>query len=610
MQINEPPGLGWYIRPPNELLEDAKLNLDSFKTELSTTKKKEPVEDLRVEFGRIKEKIAPEVRDYPEVKMSVNVLEGAIREIEVQKNVFWENYAGALKLIGNPDWSPNTINNHLNLAKNNARTEQEEKNYKELEEKCRERQKEIDEPYDEKIREFWKQLEVSQSDPDQYSAQALDRLTNLNKDFKALQPSTGISPDARSRGDFFEKTLEKEINMRGMMLELFSSVPDWAAYQSVLRRLASLFHDRTVGVDAAKILMEMDDVRTVAVSLQDFATSYAKSIGNPRTLYQESASLTKNYDVIFTRFSRTLNNFLPSHDIFVTLSQISPYTPGAFISVRPHLENMTKCKLYPCIEGSTNRWYYLTEQPPNPTTQSTSDGSYYYATTFSGDEIQPCDMDLNQLRRAIKPNRTPHAFATETQESIDNIKDNAETVVYDIMRSLSREDSKPDIDPIIQCIVMEALIKDMSKIDPFFAENFKELLEIVDKNGIGQSTSWIDVESADTFRKKAQIAVEEFIPKIEPAITKTGQDRVDFMTKAAKFHPRFEWVGVLIKTGGTWDCVMKPDFTNNESGDLYILSRSNQTVEPVKIGQFSSGKIELHDTKLSLQCAPVFLVQQ
>jgi len=597
--------LGWDSGDKKIQREDAIAKLKEFEDKLETSK--EPVENLSSTLKNLSDKLRSLSAYSLDVSKRVDDMERIIDNYKKDAIRFTECCDKADDSMINRE-SPSTVKIYVDEAKILARTQTEEKDFADLNRKFGNYQRDFDKPYLEKIHEYQKRLNDSENDTDQYSSQALERLEKVCEEFRTIPRRTGYSQETINRANSLAQSFNKEIQLRRTMQELFSAVPDWAAYQSVLQRLALDFS--APGADATKVLEEMEDVRAVAVILQDFASSYTKAVMNFNTLQQVSVSLKKKHDNVSTRFSGVSISILPPNDIFETLSKISPYTQGTFTSVRPHLENMARRELFPVIERGTNKWYYLTTDP----TEAHPGSSYYYVTKPSGDEI-PCPIAENQFRSRVKiPNITPYDFARETQKRIDGITNNGETVVNEILNSLfEQKGTEPGIDQIIQCKIMDALIHDMSNIDPFFASNFAELREDINRSNIDPPTNWMDADSTDTDtvqqRNKAQSAVTKFFPKIQPAIAKTRQDRAEFMNKAAQFHPRFEWAGVLTKTGGKWDCVMKPGSINTESDDLYILRRSNQTVVPVKIGQISSGEIKLQDNKLLLQCAPVFFVQ-
>jgi len=355
----------------------------------------------------------------------------------------------------------------------------------------------------------------------------------------------------------------------------------------------------------------MDSVKEIALLIQDYAVSYTKATVDFTTLQQSSATLKKKYDGVSMRLSGTSSDIFQQGDILETLSKIIQYRPQTFSNVERQLEELSQDEFFPLIEGGTNPWYYLTARP-------TKAGSYSYVTRPFGDVKKTYTVSTSQFDKAVIPNITPYAFARESQRRIDEIDNNADTVTGDIMRRLLiSEDSEPGLDPIIQCKVMDSLIQDMSGIDPFFASNFAEQRNIIKKSGIDSFTTWMTVDpKTDRDRAGAKNAIDRCRQNIQQAINKTRLERNAFIEHCTQFHPRFEWVGVLVKSDGKWYCVAKPGTVNLESEDLYILRRkTNQTEEPAKIGPVktvpvSTNKYELRGNGSSLlQYAPVFLVQ-
>ena len=509
------------------------------------------------------------------------------------------------------------IKNYLNQAENfSARTDQEKNNYRIAKGKFNTIYNGlIEEEFGKPLSKFESQFNEIKGNTNLSPQEALVRLNgitggldNMDKRIKNLFPRSEDSPEqVQNRLNSIVISIDLYKAYLETMKSLLSSVSDWTVYRSTLERLATEFPDyhsggTNIASDANVVLNELNDVQNTVVLLQDFATSYTKAAKDFRTLQQESASLKKKYDDASTRFSGTSNDIFQPGDILEILSKMIPYSPGAFETVELLLRELSQDEVFPFVDD--NWWYYLTEQP-------TAAGSYSYVEIAFGDKKNH-QITASQFNRAKIPVITPYAYAKDTQQRIDAIDGDVETIVDTILSRL--EDSELDIDPIIQWQMMDSLISDMSRIDPFFASNFKELHRmIIEERGINQLTKWMTVNQMTASRRgAAKTAMERCRQLIQPAIAKTRQERAEFMKETAQFHPRFEWVGVLIKTGEKWDCDVKPGSTNVKLGDLYVLRQKlGQTIEPVKIGQVSSGRVELHDNDpLFLQCAPVFLVQQ
>jgi hypothetical protein len=166
------------------------------------------------------------------------------------------------------------------------------------------------------------------------------------------------------------------------------------------------------------------------------------------------------------------------------------------------------------------------------------------------------------------------------------------------------------IDPILKCVFLDSFISDLSKIDPIFASNFKRYHEIVQKSGVDMFTNWMDVNSKNTIpqRNLAQAALER-LPDIKGLTEKTRKEQSQLKNSIGKVHPQFEWIGILSRKDGTWNCLTK-SMLNIGIGDIYILrQKADHTISPVKIGNVSNGEIKINTTTSCLQCIPVFFKQ-
>ena len=602
------------------LIERGKIaiaELTNFKTELSTSK--EPVKDLQARLdikGKSVTNISLKNRDRSVVNNILEEIKILIDNMVRNEKEFRQYHDQAKDAISPPEPDLSLTTKFLvEQAKKRFRTQEEKTTFEKLQSEYRLL---LDGEFDNILSGISTDHNAVNTNPNLSPRNKIERFKQLEESCKNLlnkydDASEQRKNQCRNRMNAITRDrmdIEGGESLIITMDELFSAVPDWAAYQSVLQRLADftgndMLPNHSIATDAGDMLNEIGAVKETAESLRDFAVSYTKVAGDFRTLQQASASLKKKNDVISTRLSGTLNDIFQQGDIFETLSKMIPYSPGTFTAVERRLGELSQAEHFPWIGDNTSRWYYLTERP-------TKAGKYNYVTEpFGGNET---DYSINsaQFSRANVPSPTPYAFARETQKRIDEITDNVETVVDATVRRLIREDSEPGIDPIIQCQMMDSLIQDMSRIDPFFAKNFEEPHRIIQRSGVDSLTTWMTVDTrTDRQRANASNAIDSCRQNIHQAVDNTLQDREEFIEKVMQFQPRFEWVGLLTKNDGKWNCAVKPGTISVESGDLYILrQKANQTVEPVRIGQVSSRKVELRSNEpLFLQCAPVFLVQ-
>ncbi|MDR2440910.1 MAG: hypothetical protein LBE12_16230 [Planctomycetaceae bacterium] len=202
-------------------------------------------------------------------------------------------------------------------------------------------------------------------------------------------------------------------------------------------------------------------------------------------------------------------------------------------------------------------------------------------------------------------NRVQEILAT--LKKIDAIHNNAAEVVCELLEKML---SASGIDPILKCIFLDSFISDLSKIDPIFASNFKRYHEIVQKSGVDMFTNWMDVTSKNTIpqRNLAKAALDR-LPDIKEITAKTLKEQSQLKNSIGNIYPQFEWIGILSRKDGTWNCQTKSTL-NNATGDIYILRQKvDNTISPIKIGSVSNGKTQINTTISCLQCIPIFFKQ-
>ena len=608
--------LGWYWYEKDKRGKQEIAATEQFERE--TSKSNDPVKDLREKCDRRDKAIlAADIfqKDRNQCREIMNRVKLLIDVFADREEEFQTSLAEAKRLLDDPE-QPSalaTAQEHLDQAKEYARTKAENEEHENGQVLLVKLQKEFDARFRKEQLELRNEYNTIHNNPDLFSTEALERLVEIDNEFKKLQSeySGKISPPVTSIGNQFAGDIKEELEFRSTMQSLRF---DWTEYPSALQKLVTKFPDRPVVkvTGAADVWNGMGEIREVAESLREFATFYTKAVDSG-TFQQEFVSLKKKYDKAFSRISGTSNEIFMSDDVRKTFSKMNTYISGDFATVENYLEILSHDEYFPWIEESSqnNKWYYLTTLPDRP-------GDYDFVKTFGDEEIpenQFVTIEQRQLRSTQIPQTTPDRFAKAALEKIRGINGNAVTTVKEIMDDLfERKGDDQGIDPIIQCIVMDLLISDMSKIDPFFEENFAELKQIIQEPNINQyNTNWMDIgETTVDNRATARNAISNCSKKIPLAFDNTRRDRTEFRDRCMQFHPQFEWLGILIKNDKKWECVAKQGVINSKAGDLYIFCPgANQTVELVRIGQVSSGKFELRGNEPSLlQCAPVFLVQQ
>ena len=619
---------GLHKRDITNQVKETCAALEKFETEMKESK--QPVEDLRDMLERHTTSISPKIINHPKVVGIINRLESLISGFEDRSRSFRQYHDLAdsqfnhlLNRLGEQsDFSElKSIRTLLAQIEKLVRTAEEEAALTDVRQKHSITESGLQTIINDRfstqlgvISDEYKDIESTRDLPPPEALACLEKLDGkLNVLLiQSKDVSAEMKEPANRVADSIHRltvSLDEAIKLERAMQSLFSVVPKWTDYQSALQKLTSDFPSHPIATDAADVLKELGTVQAAAKAFQDFADSYTGTAGNFKVLQQEAASLKKKYDDVSKWISGTSNDIFLPDDMIENLSKMPPYFPGAFQSVEAFLKDLAQRELYPWIDmrDGAKHWYYLTTKP-------TKAGKYKYVTAFRGVE-KDFTILSSMFSEANIPVMTQYGFARDAQKRIDAIHDDAVAAAEDILRDLlTRKGEEPGIDPILQCIVMTLLIKDMSKMEPFFASNFAEIQRFLQGSGIDQLTRWMDVQqNTAQQRTQAENAISRCSPKIQPAFAKTLHDREEFLMKLKQFQPRIEWVGVLIKKDGEWDCVMKTGSLGSGSGNLYIFRQSvtnPTTVEPIIIGQVSSGKFELRGNASSLiPFAPVFWVQ-
>lgn len=389
-------------------------------------------------------------------------------------------------------------------------------------------------------------------------------------------------------------------------------VPDWSSYPAALKTLA---RDAS-GKDADTLLKAWESIERVAESLENFADDYTETAEQGfHAMQLNSSSLSEKYEKVAEPFDAIFSHAISSDD-FTNLPTTARYSPEGFKSLKSFLEYLEKLtattsEVYPWIDGNTGHWYYLTTKPDKP-------GVYGYITSPAGTEKEyRISNDKFASEKVPDQMVTPQYFAKWALGELGKTNDdNAQTTTRNVVEKLFyRTESEPGIDPILQCCIMDLLIKDVSEIDSSLTSRLSEASQILKDSEINDLVTWMDADDTDTpqHRTKAQETIEKLktldIPSL---IEKACQDRKDFTAKLTGFRPRFKWAGCMIKKGEKWVCSPKPDTIDGQSGVLFTFTHdeTNTTVSPIKIGTISSGQIKLElpdDDYASLQYSPVFL---
>lgn len=587
---------------------------------LRTIEEEKRYEDITGTLERI-ETNSPEIAKNVEVTAAMQRLRSMLAEDEKRAAEFsrYHSLADAqLETPKKPEFHELLpIGISVDQAGKHARSPHEKSLYSEVKRKfdtaLAVRKREIDEGYSNALAKISDDFNEIRRDTDLPSAESITRLREAVRRLDLLQKLPDITEALKEQGEAVaelirehEKKMQRKMEQEKAQERLFSSIPRWDDYQAELKRFAVGFSDHPSASDASDVQKEWDGIKEAAVVLRDLANSYTRLAGDFTSLQKESDKLLEKYKELASRLPDSAGVLFPPGPYLEELVKITSDSPNLFRSTEALLKSLSQRNVYPWVDDRQGQWYYLTRKPDKADT-------YTYITTFVSEErtyrIRDVDFNVTKI-----PSVTQYAFAANALKKIDGIKNNADFVVCDLLHELLRKQvgSEPGLDPILQCILADLLITDMSKADPFFASNIKRAHEIIQKSGVDLLTNWMDVQSKNTIpqRNMARAAIER-LPEIRPLAEKIQRERSRFKDNLMQFRPHFEWVGVLTKKNGKWDCVLKSGTTAAESGDLYVFrQKADQSIMAVKIGRISPEKIEWGSGETALiQCLPVFFLQ-
>lgn len=593
-------------------VRDTLVSLQKIETE-------ELYEDIAGTLERI-ETNSPDIAKNTEVTVAMQRLRSMLDEDGKRAADFARYHSLADGQLGTPE-KPEfqellRIGISVDQAGKLARSSREKTLYAELKRKfdtaMAMRKREIDEKYSKTLTEVSDDFNAAGRDSDLSASELLTRLKEAARRLEILQKTPDVSESLKEQGVAVagmiaeqEKKTQRRLEQESVLKNLFSQVPHWDNYQSVLRRFAADFSEHHAAEDAKDVLKEWDGIKETAMLLQELANSYTQAAGDFGSLQKESDTLWKKYQELSSRLSGSSSALFPPGELLEELAKITPYSPNQFRSTESLLKSLSQRNVYPWVDERSGNWYYLTRKPDKP-------DSYTYITTFVSEEKTYRIRD-GEFNIAKIPTVTQQEFAAYALKKIDGIKNDADAVVCDIMDELlkKKNGNETGLDPILQCVVADLLIADMSKVDSIFESNFKRSYEIIQKSGVDLLTNWMDVQSKNTNpqRNMARAAIGR-LPQMKTLAEKTRRERSQFKERLAQYRPHFDWVGVTTKKNGKWDCVLKTGGIAVESGDLYVFRQTaDQNILPIKISRISSGKVELHGGESSLiQGLPVFWV--
>ncbi|MDR0336363.1 MAG: hypothetical protein LBI18_04665 [Planctomycetaceae bacterium] len=597
---------GFFQQHHNKRIQEILETLQKIETE-------KRFEDIAGTIQRI-ETDSSDIAGHAKIVANIERLRSLLKEDEERAKDFERYYTQALASLDTsekPDINQlRQIKIAVDQAETLAQSSQEKTKFSELKRKydstLSARKRELDLEYNKKltaISEAFNELRKNTSLP---KNELLSQLQDFVRQIEMLQKqSDDITPSMKKQGQAIldsiaahQKKIEKESEQDQAFQNLIKYVPNWDAYKTALKEFVAKYPDHFVTSDAAEVLKELDTIKEVAVPLQNLSEVYSKHTNNFKSLQKESKELWKQYEKLSSKISGSPEVIFSQGKIIETLSKMEPFTTESFKTTESLLKSLSQREVYPWVDEKEGKWYYLTRKPDK-------EGNYPYITTFVSEE-KTFRIRENEFNRDKMLVGTQYQFAIAAMKKIDAIQDNAAEIICELLEKML---SVNGIDPILKCVLLDSFISDLSKIDPIFASNFKRCHEIVQKSGVDMFANWMDVNSKNTFpqRNLAKAALDR-LPDIKGITAKIAREQSQLKNSIGKTHPRFEWNGILARKDGTWNCLTKSSLS--DEGDIYVLrQKADNTISPVKIGDVSSGEIQIPSGISCLQCIPIFFKQ-
>ncbi|MDR2169735.1 MAG: hypothetical protein LBP59_06305 [Planctomycetaceae bacterium] len=403
----------------------------------------------------------------------------------------------------------------------------------------------------------------------------------------------------------YETNIDEQLKQNEAFNNLVTNIPSWKNYQYALNNFVKKYPSHHAAGDINDILNELVKINKTSTIIYELVETYRKN-NDYDLLVQEAPELSRKIKNLADNLTTPVEELFTLEKEIQLLAKIKPFDAKSLKTTEDLLNALSKREVYPWLAGK--QWYYLTEKP-------TKAGNYEYITSFVSDKknYQIFDNAFNEYKHTI--NATQQQFSIDALKKTAAIKNNATDIVCNLIEEVISDNYI--LDPILKCVLIDLLITDMSKIDPFFEIHYAKCQKIIIDSGIDLYANWMDVNSKNTIpQREIAKAVLERLPNIQEL--KELSEKTKLGNKILKQNlkntqPKFEWIGLLSKNDEIWNCKIKNITKIAEEGEVYILRLKNaeNKLEPIKIGNIIESKIQLDDAETSkwLQCSPVFIKQ-
>ncbi|GHT21785.1 hypothetical protein FACS189419_03230 [Planctomycetales bacterium] len=469
------------------------------------------------------------------------------------------------------------------------------------------RQNELDEAFGNKL------AESAQHFKDIRSSKKRSDFNTLETEIKTLlDASTSVSPAQLAIG----QSLLKDVRDAGEKLrknqaenkaftELQAAIPSFTAFQTKLNTFIQTYPNHIAAEDAQQVSKELGQIANVSSMYDTLQKELRNYQLNPDDLQRVVTELNNQCKTLAQILAVPLDNFFPQVQAIEVLAATLPPDAKTFKKTNELLKIISQKPLYPWVDEKNN-WYYLTDMPDLKPDSKLS--RLKYVTTFASMEkdLKGYSTLENKERnrgRFGKYEEHQHHFQIQAQKAIRDFskaKSN-KAVIEQIGTLLNDLLNTKELDPILQCELLDLIIEDYSKANPVFKEVFTDYLTQLTDSGIDFDTNWMDGDNKITvIQRNLAESTLKVLPELDELI-QTAADKVEAYNAKLKRPPAsFGWVGILDQNGVAGDL--------QGSGDLYILREQSGKVKPIKIGKLENGKATVNGSGSDLlQCLPVFV---
>lgn len=171
--------------------------------------------------------------------------------------------------------------------------------------------------------------------------------------------------------------------------------------------------------------------------------------------------------------------------------------------------------------------------------------------------------------------------------------------------------NSPHMDPIVKTQLIPYTLKAAADGSSFLPKRLEKIKTEIDRENLNPSTNWVfpDDQEAAQVRARAETVLKRLandLANIKPLQTEASQ-ALESM-KRPKFDLRYIWTGWTYRDQtNRWTCTFRGNAPLNQSGDLYVLSKSaTGEITFTKVGQIQQGQTQLENTAELIEGRPVF----